>query len=351
MLNSLYVEAARKKDSLRNIEIEIDSQSTISNRWENIQIKPSSQEFSLAAGDGSFNKKKFLSFTFYAVGCESIIYDGELHKLEAAEIDNIPHHEFIDYLLRTFMGVLELKYAIKSIEDMEVDYYLYDGSLFGDLIRPFPNGVSISKTKQQEILDKTIDELREGVEYFNSKIYSLKLIRNYYANNPKQFDNTMFLSSIEKLILLKNLLANKRRIISISKTSTNCDMFNSNVPDMALFDKYTKKSGISDIYYKKVSKEVKHKFPVENDYFKDLEFTIFYLRLDDYKNVIKVELPYRATREDILDIVEKLKKYSADGYPYLLKKAHKEVVITNRNMDELASILNVNEKIGREMLR
>lgn len=351
MLNSLYVEAARKKDSIRNIEIDIENQSTISDRWNNIQIKPSLEDFSIAAGDGSFNKKKFLSFTFYAVGCQSIIYDGELHKIDAAEIDNIPHHEFIDDLLRTFMGVLELKYAIKSLENFDADYYLYDGSLFGDLIRPFPNGVSLSTKKQKDILDTTIDELLEEVEYFNSKICSLNIIDKYYKNSSKKFDNTMFLSSIEKLVSLKNLLNHKMKIISISKTSTNCDMFNSNVPDIAIFDKYTKKSGISEIYYKKVSDEVKHKFPIEDEFFKNLTFTIFYLRLDDYQNVIKVELPYMASEDEVLDIVEKLKKYSAEGYPYLLKKAHKEVVITNRNMDELASILNVNEKIGREMLR
>lgn len=352
MLNSLYVEAARKKGSIKDIEISnIKGESTISERWEDLRIKPSRDNFSLAAGDGSFNKKKFLSFTFYAVGCESLIFNGELERAENAVIDSMPHHEFTDDLLRTFMGILELRYAIKSVDNYEADYYLYDGSLFGDLIRPFPNGVSISKKKQEEILDATIDDLTEKLLNFNARILAPDIIKNFYKSNVDLFSYTMFLSSVEKLLLLKELLKYNKRIIAISKTSTNNDMFKSNVPDIAIFDKYTKKSGISDLIYKKVSNEVKHKFPVEEEFFKNQEFTIFYLRLDDYKNVIKVELPYRATKDEVLDIIAKIKKYSTDGYPYLLKKAHKDVVISNKNMDELALMMNVYEKIGREMLR
>ena len=59
----------------------------------------------------------------------------------------------------------------------------------------------------------------------------------------------------------------------------------------------------------------------------------------------------KANVEEVFDIVEKLKKFSTEGYPYLLKKAHKDVVISNRNVAELINIVNVNAKSGREMLR
>ncbi len=348
MLNSLYIEASKKKNSIKNIDMKIKS--TIPNKWEDIKIKQSYKNFSLAAGDGSYNKKKYISFTLYAVGCESIIYsNNKLIKIDTAEIDSLHHNEFTEDLLRTFMEILEIKYAIKSIKDFQVDYYLYDGSLYGDLIRPFPNTNPIFE-KEDELLNNMVKKIQKNLKYFDSKIYSLKLIKDYSIHNPKQFDYTLFLSSIEKLLLLKNLLNNNKKIITISKTSTNHDIFKSNIPDIAVFDRYTKKSGISNIIYKKVLNEIKNEFLIEDKFFKNLEFTIFYLRLEDNKNVIKVELPYKANKKEVLDIIEKLKKYSADGYPYLLKKAHKEVAISNKNMDELALMMNIYEKIGREML-
>ncbi len=46
----------------------------------------------------------------------------------------------------------------------------------------------------------------------------------------------------------------------------------------------------------------------------------------------------------------KLKKFSTNGYPYLLKKAHNDVVISDKNIKELINIAKVREKSGREML-
>ena len=73
-------------------------------------------------------------------------------------------------------------------------------------------------------------------------------------------------------------------------------------------------------------------------------------RLEDNKSVLKIELPYEASRDEVYSIVEKIKKYSTDGYPYLLNKAHNDVVITDRNIKELIKIAKINEKTNREML-
>ncbi|MCF0226524.1 MAG: DNA double-strand break repair nuclease NurA [Methanobrevibacter sp.] len=350
MLNSLYIEAAKKRGIIKEILPELTGEGSIPDMWEEIQVKPSSEDFSLAAGDGSFNKKNFLAFTFFAVGAESVIYNGEFKKIDDSIIDSIEHCPFIDDLLRLYMGVLELKSAINTIEYMDVDYYFIDGSLFGDLIRSFPKNILINKKRQEELLS-LVDELKESVKYFNYKLQAKRLIDQYYPNYADKNDYIMFLTSIELLCLLKQLFQHKEKLIAISKTSINKDLFNSNIPDISIFDKYTKKAGISRIIYKKVENEVKFDFLVENEYFKKLFFTIFYLRLEDNKNVLKVELPYYASYEEILEIIKKIKKYSADGYPYLLKKAHKDVVITNKDMDSLAIMVNLQEKIGREMLR
>lgn len=351
MLNSLYIEAARKKISLEEIVPELDNESTIFDNWNNLNIKPSLEDFSIGAGDGSFNKKKFLNFNFYAIASESLIFDGELKTIEKAEIDTIPHYSNVDDLLRTYMGIFELKSCLETIENYGVDYYLYDGSLLGDLIRPFPNRANLSKEKRQELIDLTFDDLNEGINSSKEDLLTPQLIKKYFVSNVPTFDYSIFLANIEKLLLLNKILQHNKKIIAISKTSINNEIFESTVPDMAIFDKYTNFEGLSKLIYKEVSDETKHVFPICNDFFKDLEFTIFYLRLDYGKNILKIELPYKATLEEVYDICEKLKKYSTEGYPYLLKKAHKDVVISNRNIGELVNIVNVHAKSGREMLR
>ena len=171
------------------------------------------------------------------------------------------------------------------------------------------------------------------------------------SENSKKYDYLMFLCSIEKLLVLKDILNNSKNIIAISKNSDNNDIFKSRIPDIAIFDNYTKKEGISNLIYKDVSKSIKQSFPVEDDFFNQLTFTIFYLRLADNKNVLKVELPYKASFKEVVKLVGKIKKFSTGGYPFLLKKTHKDVVISNKNMDELLKIMHIREKSGREMLR
>ncbi|MCE7698781.1 MAG: DNA double-strand break repair nuclease NurA [Methanobacterium paludis] len=119
--------------------------------------------------------------------------------------------------------------------------------------------------------------------------------------------------------------------------------------DMAIFDKF-KKEGYSEPKYLNVSKRVKRDFPVCNEFFRSLTFTIFYARLEDHKNILKFELPYRATEDEIKNILSVIKGNSVEGYPYLLKKAHNDVVIRKTDIERLSKIIGFLEKSGREML-
>ena len=87
-----------------------------------------------------------------------------------------------------------------------------------------------------------------------------------------------------------------------------------------------------------------------NDFFKGLTFTIFYVRLQDNKNVLKVELPYKASKKEVFEIIRKINVLSVQGYPYLLNKAHNDVVITDRNIRELLKIAKIYETTNREVM-
>ena len=145
-------------------------------------------------------------------------------------------------------------------------------------------------------------------------------------------------------------MENKKRIIAISKTSSSNEIFHANIPDMAILDGLTRKSGYSEPYYRKVTYKTKHDFPIENEFFRELWFTIFFARLEDNKNIIKIELPFYAKEDDIKQVLSAIKSNSTEGYPFLLKKAHKDVVISNQDMNSLSKIIGFLDKSGREML-
>ncbi|MGN1363170.1 MAG: DNA double-strand break repair nuclease NurA [Methanobrevibacter sp.] len=305
MLTSLYEEAAKKKGLIQEEIQEIDnSDFDINKFWNFDYIEPSNDnKLKIAAGDGSYSSKKFLGFNIYAVAALGLIFDGDrLDNIENIELDATYHQKFLTDKLRAKMSIFEIENAIMAIEEKDVDYYMIDGSLLGDIIRPAPN-------------DKDLQ-----------KLY------------------------IEKLDNLANILKYKDKMIAISKTSTSNDYFNNNIPDMSIFERFNKMEGYSNPKYINVNSQVKREFMIHDSFFKSLDFTIFYIRLDDYKNILKVELPYKADNDEVEEIISIIKRDSVEGYPYLLKKAHQDVIIRNSDINDLSKILGLYEKTGREML-
>ncbi|WP_458454479.1 DNA double-strand break repair nuclease NurA [Methanobrevibacter sp.] len=354
MLNSLYEKAIAKRGFIHDLESDTDIESQLEHKWFNRFIDESKGDFSIAAGDGSFNKKKFLTTNFCAVGAESIIYDGEIKKIDDSDIFDISHVSFLDELLSTYMAIYEIKCALRTLREYEVDYYMFDGSLLGDLQNAFPRGAKLP-SKLKENLDDTV--LNEFLRMFSIRKYglvfpeirdSLKLMELPRDDTDKTEDYNLHLASVEKIILLHELLQYRKKIISISKTSSDNELFRWNIPDIAFLDKFTKKQGMTIIRHKQVFE--KAAFPFYNDFFKSLTFTIFYVRFQDNKNVLKVELPYKASKDEVFEIIKKINVLTVQGYPYLLNKAHNDVVITDRNMKELMKIAKIYETTNREVM-
>ena len=363
MLESLYSEALKKKEVISKKIQEYEKYDlNVSAYWNDEKIAKSNDDLTIAAGDGSKHEKKFLGFYFYAISAESLIYNKQLSKIESSNIDIIPQSRFASDRIRNYMGLFEVKNALKTIRTYDIDYYLYDGSILGDLIRPFPLKKDVPQNIKYEILDLAEDYLINDIDNIKNKdvgISSNKIandILNEKFDEFKKYDIAIFLEYIEKLLTLFNLLKYNKKIIAISKTSTSTDYFKSdgvNIPDIAIFDKHSQNPGFSSPIPKPVFGEMeklKREFPVEDAFFKNLKFTIFYLRLEENKNILKIELPYKADKDDIKNIISVINKDSAEGYPYLLKKAHNDVVIKKRDIEQLSKIIGFYEKSGREML-
>ena len=360
MLDSLYTEAIRKKNQLNeDIEEIFDGEIDIKSNWFDEKIIPSDSKMVLAAGDGSFNKKKFMGFNFYAVAAESLIYnpndeDSRLKTIESIELDILPRKSFVDDRLRNMMSIFELKTALKSFKNHNIDYYMDDGSILGDLIRPIPIENKIPSHFNKNIINMINDRLQKEIESDELKISSFKFKEEFNelfeAENVDEYALTTYLENLENLISLRNLLRYNEKIIAISKTSTSTDLFHANVPDMAILDRFTRGEGFTKPIYKKVTNEVKRDFPIANEFFRGLWFTIFFTRLENNKNIIKIELPFYATKEDIRKILSVIKSNSTEGYPFLLKRAHRDVVIKHKDIESLSTIIEFLDKSGREML-
>ncbi|MDR1819295.1 MAG: DNA double-strand break repair nuclease NurA [Methanobrevibacter sp.] len=350
MLKSLYKEAIERKDYIQGRIEEINSLNvSVVDEWKDRYLNKNN-EFKISAGDGSIHKRNLLGFVFYAIATESLIYDnGSLNKIEHSKVDIIGKNDSTSNRLRNYMEIYEIKNAVKTIKEFDPDYYLFDGSIFGHLIRPISMEKDIPEDKRVELVNLSKDFLDSGFKvniqtnYFKKKFE--EEMREY-----KKYKPIFYLEYIEKLVSLAKLLKNKEKIIAISKSSNSTTYFNKNFPDLTIFNRFTKKAGYSIPKYHEVSYYVKYDFPIEDEFFRKLVFTVFYIRLEDNKNVLKVELPYEADDNDINNVITVLSRYSTEGYPYLLKKAHNDVVIKKKDMEQLSQIVGFYEKSGREML-
>lgn len=353
MLKSLYYKALNNRQFIQP-EPEKNENFSMDGKWFDEPFAKSKKKFSIAAGDGSFNIKKFLMFNYCPVGAEALIYDGDLTQIEQAEIFQIRHVPFIKELIPNYMSIFELKCCLKAINEHDVDYYLFDGSIFGDLQNHYPKGAKQPDDIKSYLNDGVLKSFMDNINDLSNLDLSFPEIkRQVFVHASDELDDVynLYLSSIEKLLVLREVLKKNKKIISISKTSSTNDLFHSNAPDIGILDQFTQKQGISDIIYKKVESSIPVPFPVADEFFNKLWFTIFYVRLEENKNVLKVELPYYAEKEEVREIVEIIKRDSAEGYPYLLNKAHNDVVITNKHVEELLKIGRVYETTNREQLK
>ncbi|MDG3546686.1 DNA double-strand break repair nuclease NurA [Methanobacterium formicicum] len=347
MLDSLYEKALKKKNKinerLKEIEnIDVD----ISEFWNDFPIEESSDNITIAGGDGSLKKNKLLSSIFYAIDAETLIFNEKgLRKVESSEIDIMHYHKHAEDRIRSYMGIFEIKNALKSFDEYEVDLYLFDGSLLGNLIRPFPLEKELNNVAKEKIRENYALHLEKELTSLEVKISSSK-----FSNDLKNENEMIYLENLENIIVVSDFLK-KKKIAAISKTSTSNDYFpESKFPDIAIFDRKTQKQGYSNPKPVKVSDYKRDYFPVRNEHLQNLTFTIFYARLEDNKNLLKIELPYEANKEDVIPILKHIKKISAEGYPILLKKAHNDVVIKKGDLERLSLMIGFSEKQARPKL-
>ena len=352
MLEFLLETVAKKKEEILKKLEEIEKRKeAIKPPWKDYEIREVSGK-KIAAEDGSYEVIEFRTFSFYAVASQLFFYGEKLESLRACDIDILWPVTRSEDRLRFYMHIFESKICLEGIRKFNPDLILLDGSLLGMLIRPFPEIFNLSAEIKEEINKKFIKSLEENLES-SVEIYTKKLWPYIQENFPDfKIETTHYLEYVEHLLSLYRLLkVAKDKIVAIAKTSRANKYFNLGIPDMAVFEKYSKREGYSSPkHYSLELSNIKWRFPILDEEFKKLNFTIFYTRLQERKNVLKFEVPYKIEEDRMIEILENIKYISTDGYPYLLKKAHREAIIRRKDIEHLVKLFGLVERTGREML-
>ena len=318
------------------------------------------KDMSFAGGDGSCNKLDYISFSFYGVGAVSFVHNmGEkIKKAKEEYIFDITHPLDIEDRIRKYMLTLELKTALYVLRNYDIDCYIFDGSLFSLLIST-RKGFEASEeeikklyTEYKNEFDKKIEEeIASGEIGIISKDLDLEL------------DKKMLVEHVEYILTLTKLINEfKDRIIGMSKTSKINIYFDKNMPDIAVFTKYTDKAGYSEPidFVNRIGpeeKKDKHKqlssvvkgisFIRQKPFYAEIDTAyIQFVRLEDNCGVVGITSFNKIDKE----LLSSIKQISINGYPYILKKAHETVEITNKKLEAIAKMLNIDDPIARHIL-
>lgn len=307
-----------------------------------------------SGGDGSFNKIDYINYCLYIAGAVSFNQKtGEKIEKSVSAFDGniILPYKYVQSRLSLYMLNTELKVALSNLMNNEIDYYLYDGSIYSFLVQTNNNMTIDGKRLEETVFDyyKTYSkEIREKIfdEINSSDINSAVELELETSFTEEQ---KISLEQVEYLILLSEISKYKNKMVGIAKTSKmNVYFEDSLVPDIALFSR-CKKSGYSkpiDLISEKVNKN----FYKNADYFKkfgiELE-NLFYqfVKLENNSGVLCV------TSFEKLDetFYSNLKEISVSGYPYILKKSHETVKIENSDVEKFAKLLGIYEESDRNV--
>ncbi len=371
------------KQELRNLNLIIDEEAVrqeVLKNW-NTYIPKKKYKFTIAE-DGSFNKKRYLGFYLYSVAGFAVGFTEDENTVEefAGDIGVtvIKKTEVVDGYLKMLMFLLELKALLRLAKKTKPEVLLIDGTLSSRFITFFPKTDWFTSEEFEGKIANLASEyipilkenlLKEDIVAFSPSIKIsveeklLNILGKRYVRRDTLEATLSKIAYFEYLLLLHELfygLEWNPLVLGIAKTSHNTEIFNKSLPDLKLFYDFVEEMGYSVYRYVNLE-EKKWEFSeifeyLEKSVTSDLKFTqlkYFYAKYGNGKHISLIEVyenPERKTPsfEEILDT---LSFYAVDGYPFLLKKADREVRITGKDLSFLESILDLKRELsGREVL-
>jgi len=305
--------------------------------------------------DGGRNWVECRNFVLYVVDAEAVVFEGggEKGSVKMFDVDVLYPHRHVEDRVASYSEILEGKAAYMAFREMDVDFSFMDGSLIGVLIRPPFRGYTLGLGFERD-LESYIDEMANSWNMvLRDAFFSKRMLRNVVsAYRDAGGAAASFLESSEKLLVYKRLIDDYgSRLVFVSKTSRGCDYFKSFRSDISIFSEFTRKSGYSPPLHLEISNKVKWRFPVFNEYFRELKVTVFYARLEEHGPVLRFEVPGMVDEDRVEEILAQAATYSVSGYPYPLRKAHGDVKVSDDEAERVFRLVGFYEaERGREFL-
>jgi NurA-like 5'-3' nuclease len=336
MLNITYETFAKSRAALRDRIRALREEKKLERyrrHWTALELKE--KKAKIGAEDGSINHKKYKSIVLYAVNASAPVYNGKISEAQFSDIDILYPYREIKNRLDIYRTIFEFKASLKVID--KVDIFLIDGSIYSDLVVPRNLGAGLSEKERKEVME-FLPEIEEENEV---EIVAKRLAQN--IKGPNRFNKIAFLEYLEYISTLKRFIEKGAdKVVGVSKTAS-ASSFEEGMPDIAVFDEVSAEPGYG--FAKEKEKILQKKFPIYEEFFTSYVpfFKYFYARLETGKGVLMMEVLRDIKEKEIVDLLCKIRSISVDGYPYLLRKAHKDVVITNRDIEKFALSLGINE--------
>lgn len=393
MLESLYLKSIEKKQEINKIFEELHKDinvEKVKDAFNEYSFKPEKQTKTFISTDGSQNSKKYMSCFIYIIGSKTIVSmeNRIIKEYEGSDILTLPttQTQRLNKTLSRQMDILEYKSTIKTLQKYpnEIDYIYLDGSILGKLQNfRITNEleVYVESFLKEQIMDFEKDLINGD---FNVELQYPKMKGAFHNHITKklierdcerkyediEYDVMEYYEQLELLACIRHLIKNYHgKIICVSKTSTTRRFFKEQIPDAAVLDYVTSKSGYTE---PKDYNEIKAiitvddafkrplNYPLYNNEIPTYHFITLFARFKDRKNVLKIEIPAinNGEAEDIMknitSILDDISTSCTEGYPHILKKIHNEVVIKNKDVERIinkfTTIRENGEKTGRDML-
>ncbi|MBD3190508.1 MAG: hypothetical protein GF308_07680 [Candidatus Heimdallarchaeota archaeon] len=310
----------------------------------------------VGASDGSYNFIEYKGFVLYILAAKAFTHrNGEIFEEKAVDIDILHPYRYTTNRIQFYMSMLEKKVSLQLLKKNNIDLFLLDGSILGDLIRPAAFERAPKKADKQKVEEQYLAKISQSLQKNEfSRIISKDFIDEIYdKRGVKSIDMIIYLEYLENLLTLKHLLEYENIVVGISKRSQSTTYFpKSHTPDIALFEECCRSAGFSEPKAVKLDylQNYKRRFPILDQEIREIPISLFYARFTHKSPVLKFEYVGEPSEKRAKEILDSLAMGIVEGYPYLLRKAHREVVITRKNIEQTARVLGIYEKTGREML-
>lgn len=383
MLESLYSTTLNKKHEINNEFTNLRNYINSNELEDFIEWSPNKikQDKTFISTDGSSNQKKFIAHFVYAVESECIYSKPGQPISKEAQCGDIntfstAYPEKYNNFISLHMDILELKSTIKTLNKYpNIDYILLDGSIKGKL-NNFKVNTNISKDIRNnlnnhiKLLEKQLedDSFNLGLYYDDIKNDLKNEINNKFPNctyENIELDIKEYFVSLELLCCINHLMSKySGQIICIAKSNSTKEFFNQKVPDMAVLEYATTKSGYvkpkitenKKLVVQSDDKKLSIEYPLYKKEIPTYTYITTFARLEDKKSIIKIEIPLvhmmecPRAKKVISELLNELYSCSINGYPHILKKVHDDVVIKNKDMDKIIHNLELIEYVPRRML-